>query len=217
MSRKRPLLALFLVVASVSRAETYAGIRPQVLRGGCDEKKGPVSVEDLVQALRSSSVGSSSKEDNRDAGAHRAVNSANRDGERLLGARRLAGREVEKERATISNDELTAALKSCQSAGELAHNLLSYHDTDLATQAGIEEAIKRANIQHNLNQALEYSPELYGTISMLYVQCEVNRCAVKALVDTGAEATIMSWACAARCGVVRLVDERFAGVARGVG
>ena len=108
-------------------------------------------------------------------------------------------------------------MNSCRNAGDLARNLSSYHDTDLATQAVIEEAIKRANIQHNLQQAIEHSPELYSAISMLYVQCEVNRCAVKALVDTGAEATIMSWECAARCGVVRLVDERFAGVARGVG
>lgn len=64
------------------------------------------------------------------------------------------------------------------------------------------------------------SPDSMSSVSQfepLQVMCEVNGYLVPAIIDTGAQITIMSSACAKRCRVSSNIDTRYAGRAIGIG
>ncbi|XP_057991843.1 protein DNA-DAMAGE INDUCIBLE 1 isoform X3 [Hevea brasiliensis] len=102
-----------------------------------------------------------------------------------------------------------------QQEEELA--LLDADPFDVEAQKKIEAAIRQKGIDENWAAAVEYNPEAFARVVMLYVDMEVNGVPLKAFVDSGAQSTIISKSCAERCGLLRLLDQRYKGIARGVG
>ncbi|KAJ1981351.1 DNA damage-inducible protein 1 [Dimargaris xerosporica] len=81
----------------------------------------------------------------------------------------------------------------------------------------IAKMIRQQNIEQSYHSALENNPEFFGQVPMLYIRCEINKFEAKAFIDTGAQSSIMSAKFAEASNLMHLVDERFVGVAKGVG
>jgi DNA damage-inducible protein 1 len=63
----------------------------------------------------------------------------------------------------------------------------------------------------------EHTPEAFFAVDMLYVDMAANGEPLKVFVDSGAQMTIMTAACAEKCHITRLIDKRYEGIAVGVG
>jgi DNA damage-inducible protein 1 len=97
------------------------------------------------------------------------------------------------------------------------HAMSRVESSDVQAQRIIEQRIAQENILANMERAIDESPESFAKVLMLYVPISVHKHAMAAFVDSGAQTTIMSVKMAKKCGLMRLVDGRFAGVAAGVG
>ncbi|KAH7586528.1 Ubiquitin-associated domain (UBA) profile [Nakaseomyces glabratus] len=81
----------------------------------------------------------------------------------------------------------------------------------------LQELQDKQLIDEQLRNALEYTPEVFAQVSMLYINMEINGHPVKAFVDSGAQMTIISPRLAEKTELKRFIDNRFIGEARGVG
>ncbi|KAK5781108.1 Ddi1p PWA37_002035 [Arxiozyma heterogenica] len=97
------------------------------------------------------------------------------------------------------------------------YNKLMSNPDNPINQKRINELIDQQAIDEQLRNAYEHTPEVFTTVSMLYINLEINGHPVKAFVDTGAQMTIMSTRLAEATGLSKLIDRRFIGEVRGVG
>ena len=125
----------------------------------------------------------------------------------------IASGDVVKVRSVQMKQKLQAMAARVEE--QQAMQALEANPMDPEAQRKIEEMIQRENVLRNMEMAMEEMPEAFGSVVMLYVDVEVNGHLIKAFVDSGAQSTIMSAACATRCGLSRLIDTRFAGIAKG--
>ncbi|ODM91260.1 Protein DDI1 2 [Orchesella cincta] len=100
---------------------------------------------------------------------------------------------------------------------ESEERLSNEDELDPEVQKRIEENIRQENVDANLDVAMEFHPESFGSVVMLYIDCKVNGHPVKAFIDSGSQVTVMSTRCAERCNLHSLIDSRFSGLAVGVG
>ena len=88
---------------------------------------------------------------------------------------------------------------------------------DADTNKYFGEKIRLEKVQQQYERMIEEYPESMGRVLMLYINCLVDGKPLQVFVDSGAQSTIMSSACADRLGLLHLADDRFSGTAVGVG
>ena len=127
----------------------------------------------------------------------------------------LASRDLPGVRRLLMSRNLNRFKATFETERELAR--LSADPDNPENQQKIQEMIQQERINEAHSFAMENNPEAFASVFMLYINLTINDYPLKAFVDSGAQMTIMSRDCAERCGILRLMDTRYAGIASGVG
>jgi hypothetical protein len=104
------------------------------------------------------------------------------------------------------------------SSNSAVNDILNYNnlndniDTPEA-QREIMQMIQNQRINDNLRQGIETMPESLFPVHMLFINIEINNKKVNALVDTGAQSSLMSANLCRKCNLMSMVDKRFQGIA----
>jgi len=88
---------------------------------------------------------------------------------------------------------------------------------DAEAKAYFRQHEMRQLVQEQFQQMMQEYPESLSKVLMLYVPAKINGHTIQAFCDSGAQATIMSKQLATQCGLLEMVDDRFQGIATGVG
>ena len=117
-----------------------------------------------------------------------------------------------------TNPELLGLSSSAIINDALANNnLFGTNLPNPENQRRMEEIIQRQRINDNFRAAREIMPESLFPVPMLYINAEINKHKIQALIDTGAQSSFMSAFLCQQCGLYNLMDKRFQGIAKGVG
>lgn len=88
---------------------------------------------------------------------------------------------------------------------------------DRGQQERIMEQIQQKRIDDNLRYAYENNPEAFIPFSLLFIDCKINNKHVRAMIDTGAQMSILPMDLAKECQVDYLIDRRYQTTTVGVG
>lgn len=84
-------------------------------------------------------------------------------------------------------------------------------------QKKLMDMIRRERIQKNLQLAYEITPEAFVNTTLLLIKLNINGHETHALVDSGAQKSVILAPVAESFGLHDLIDSQFAGMSRGVG
>ncbi|XGW28070.1 hypothetical protein V3C99_008128 [Haemonchus contortus] len=125
------------------------------------------------------------------------------------------GSTMKLKKRTKLSEHTASALSMERSSDSCCEGTKTSHEEMLKTSAVLSK--KWQMLDRGLQRAATAFPECFAKTPLLYLRCLLNGKEVIALVDTGAQASIISMDAAKKCDMVDAIDDRFSVTASGVG